>query len=399
MIRVFLTSVSALTLTTAAHAGDWDVGASLGTEARWFTQDAAYPGQSDDVQTSLILEGDFRWRSEDRRHQWVFVPWARLDSVDDERSHFDVREAYYRYSGDTVTLEAGAIKVFWGVTESRHLVDIINQTDAVEDSDGEDKLGQQALRVSWQRDWGLLEAYLLPGFRERTFAGVDGRLRGPLPVDADSALYEHDDEDEHVDFAARWSHFIGDWDIGIAAFHGTSREPTLRLAPEADRFLPHYSVISQVSADVQLTRGAWLWKFEGLVQDGHGDTFGALVAGVEYTFYGVTRSGADFGILAEYLQDGRSDDFTIAPQTAFQNDLFLGGRLAMNDFADTSLLGGAVVDLENGSTALLMEAERRIGSNYFVELEGRFTTNIDEADPLFAVESDDSITLRLTRYF
>ena len=150
---------------------------------------------------------------------------------------------------------------------------------------------------------------------------------------------------------------------------------------------------------MQLTRGAWLWKFEGLVQDGHGDTFGALVAGVEYTFYGVTRSGADFGILAEYLQDGRSDDFTIAPQTAFQNDLFVGGRLAMNDFADTSLLGGAVVDLENGSTALLMEAERRIGSNYFVELEGRFTTNIDEADPLFAVEADDSITLRLTHYF
>ena len=120
---------------STARAQGWDAGGSAGGETRIFLDDPAWPGQADDVQSSIILEGDFRWRSEDRRHQLVVVPWARIDSTDDERTHADLREGFYRYIGDTFTLETGLIKVFWGVTESRHLVDIINQTDLVEDSD------------------------------------------------------------------------------------------------------------------------------------------------------------------------------------------------------------------------------------------------------------------------
>lgn len=382
-----------------ARAGDWDAGASAGIETRVFLRDPAYDGQSDELQSSLILEGDFRWRSEDRRHQWVLVPWARVDSLDDERTHADLREGFYRFSGDSITVEAGVIKVFWGVAESRHLVDVINQTDAVEDLDGEDKLGQPALRVTQQRDWGLLEAFVLPYHRERTFSGLEGRLRGPLPVAWDDALYEHSDAENHIDLAARWSHFIGDWDVGLSAFHGTSREPTLVLAPGGDRFLPHYSVISQLAADIQLTRGAWLWKFEAIGQSGHGDTFAASVAGLEYTFYGVTRSGADFGVLVEYLYDGRDEDPAIAPLTTLDNDVFLGGRVAMNDIADSSILGGAVIDVEDGSAAVILEAERRLGANFFIELEGRFTSNVDASNGLAAFDRDDALTLRLTRYF
>ena len=47
----------------------------------------------------------------------------------------------------TGRLLVGAAKVFWGTAESRHLVDIINQTDAVEDIDEEDKLGQPMVKV------------------------------------------------------------------------------------------------------------------------------------------------------------------------------------------------------------------------------------------------------------
>lgn len=381
-----------------AHAQDWDTGGSAGLETRIFLDDPAWPGQSDDVQSSIILEGDFRWRSEDRRHQLVVVPWARIDSTDDERTHADLREGFYRYIGDTFTLETGLIKVFWGVTESRHLVDIINQTDLVEDSDGEDKLGQPALRLTSQRDWGRLEFFVLPGFRERTFPGRDGRLRGPLPV-TQAPLYEHADEERHVDLAARWSHFLGDWDVGLAAFHGTDREPVFAISDSGDSLHPLYRIITQLSADVQLTRGPWLWKGEAIVREGQGDTFGAFSGGLEYTFYGITASGADFGVLAEYHLDGRDSDPAIAPPTAFDNDIFLGGRLALNDINDTAILGGAVIDTENGSTAALIEAERRFGSYIFLELEGRFTLNVDERDALFPADRDDALTLRLTRHF
>ena len=74
--------------------------------------------------------------------------------------------------------------------ESRHRVDYINQTDGVEDVDGEDKLGQPMLNLGLQRDWGDLNFFYLPYFRERTFPGTKGRLRAPLVVDTDRARYE-----------------------------------------------------------------------------------------------------------------------------------------------------------------------------------------------------------------
>lgn len=383
---------------TALSQG-WDLGGSAGLETRLFTDSPAFDGQEDGSQNSLTIEGDLRWRSEDRRHQFVLVPRLRLDAVDDARSHADLREGFYRFIGDDLTIEAGLIKVFWGTTESRHLVDIINQTDSVENSDGEDKLGQPALRLTRQTGWGRLEAFILPGFRERTFPGREGRLRAPLVVDTDAPIYEHADEDRHIDLAARWSHYIGDWDLGLAAFHGTSREPGYIPSADGTSLRPVYAIISQVSADIQLTRGAWLWKGEAVIREGQGDTFAAFTGGLEYTFYGVTRSGADFGVLVEYHADGRDSDPAIAPPTAFDNDVFLGGRFAFNDMHDSSVLGGAIIDVGNGSSAVLIEAERRFGTHIVVEVEGRFTVNIDPADALASVRRDDAVTLRVTRHF
>ena len=88
--------------------------------------------------------------------------FARYDNQDDERSHVDLREAYWGYDGDSWDVNAGFSKVFWGVAESRHLVDVINQTDLVEDLDQEDKLGQPMVNVNLQRDYGRFELYVMP---------------------------------------------------------------------------------------------------------------------------------------------------------------------------------------------------------------------------------------------
>ena len=63
---------------------------------------------------------------------------ARLDSADSSRSHFDLRELNYLWLGDAGELSVGIGKVFWGVAEFVHLVDIINQTDLVENIDEEE---------------------------------------------------------------------------------------------------------------------------------------------------------------------------------------------------------------------------------------------------------------------
>jgi hypothetical protein len=380
-------------------SGEWTFTGSLAGELRFFPDDAALPGQMEGGQPSLLFEPTLEYESPEGRHQFTFSPFFRLDGRDDERSHFDVRELYWRYVGDGWEVLAGLKETFWGVTESRHLVDVINQRDFVEDIDGEDKLGQPLMSVALQRPWGRLEAILLPGFRERTFPGTAGRLRPPLPVEDDGAFYESRAEDRRLDAALRYSHFLGDWDLGLSLFRGTGREPTLRPDARGEALVPFYSVITQFGVDAQYTRGAWLWKGEGIVREGQGETFEALVAGFEYTLYQVGGTSADLGLLVEYLHDGRD---ATAPLEPFDDDLFAGARLAFNDTQDTSALVGAVVDRHTGAIAAFVEAERRLGSRLVVALESRLFLDLQATDPsdaLAPLAQDSFVTLRLSYFF
>jgi hypothetical protein len=265
----------------------------------------------------------------------------------------------------------GANTVFWGVTESVHLVDIINQTDAVADIDGEDKLGQPMVNLAMQRDWGFISVYLLPYFRERTFSGAEGRFRTPLPVNTDQAQYESSAGENHVDLALRYSHYIGDIDIGLSVFNGTSREPRLLPNDDGTALLPYYDQIDQFGVDLQYTHDAWLWKLEAIVRDGFADTFAAAVGGFEYTLYQVGESAADVGLLFEYQYDGRGE---LEPIAIADNDLFAGTRLALNDTQDTAVLAGIGYDLDTHETFINIEAERRLGEDYVLELRAREMT-------------------------
>ncbi|MDA7657788.1 hypothetical protein N8737_03705, partial [Verrucomicrobia bacterium] len=103
------------------------------------------------------------------------TPFGRYDGADSERSHVDLREFHIQRIADQWEWRVGVSKVFWGVTESQHLVDVINQTDLVENVDGEDKLGQPMVNLSWISDQaGVIDLFYLPYFRERTFPGRGG---------------------------------------------------------------------------------------------------------------------------------------------------------------------------------------------------------------------------------
>lgn len=392
------------TLVGAAHGagGEWSLGADLAAELRAFPQAPAYDAQLQHLQPSLSLNGSLRFESSDHRHQLVLRPFARLDAQDPRRTHVDLREGYYRYAGDGFDLLVGATKVFWGVTESRHLVDVINQTDAVEDIDEEDRLGQPMIKLTVLRPWGQIDLFSMPVFRERTFPGEAGRPRFDPAIAVDEARFgpRGDAGAGATDFAVRYSHYVGAVDFGLSFFNGTSREPQFAFGVGADgapQITPVYSDIHQFGLDAQYTAGAWLWKLEGIVREGQGDTFAAAVAGFEYTRFGVTAAGADLGLLLEYLYDGR--EFPAAPVTVTQNDIFYGARLGLNDIQNTSLLAGAITDLEDGTTSGVLKAERRVGQFWTAALEARFFAAVDDANLLQAFARDSFLTLRFTRFF
>ncbi len=366
-------------------------------EARIFLEDPACKKQSENPAFSLVAQPELRYSSLDSRNQMKLTPFLRLDSVDDERSHFDIREAYWRYTVDEWRLLVGFNKVFWGVTESNHLVDIINQTDNLEDLDREKKLGQPTLIIGTDQDWGEMEVYFMPYFREQEFPGQKGRLRFPLPI-GDDPLYESASEEYHLDVAFRYSHYFGNWDIGTYYFYGTSRDPLFLPSDNGKYLIPFYDIIHQVGLDLQYTQDAWLWKLETLFRDGSSNSlFGAVAGGFEYTLFQVFDGEADLGLLMEYNWDGR--DEREDPPTLFDNDLFLGSRLTLNDPMDTTALIGAIIDIDNGSTLVSIETERRVGSSWRVELTGRFFINIDENDILSNFERDSFFNLSLQYHY
>ncbi|MCD6388437.1 MAG: hypothetical protein J7L69_03410, partial [Desulfobulbaceae bacterium] len=166
-------------------------------EGRGFFHSPAYPKQRRN-NCSLAVNAEL-YHEFPSGSSFIIAPFFRLDSADDERTHADVREANFLYLAESWEMRMGVGKVFWGATEFVHLVDIINQTDLVEALDGEEKLGQPMIQLSIPRDWGTVDTFILPWFRERTYPGKKGRLRFPLEVDTDKVKYESGSEENHLD--------------------------------------------------------------------------------------------------------------------------------------------------------------------------------------------------------
>ena len=175
-----------------------------------------------------------------------FKAKLRKDSEDSGRDLNDIQELYLINILEDKEIKFGVSKEFWGVTETSHRVDIINQTDFTEGFDGEEKLGQPMIKISLERQWGLLDIYTLLGFRERNFSGNKGRLRLPLSINEKGPLYSSSSKNKRADFAIRWSNYYDDFDIAISHFSGTSREPRfLASANKINELVPIYEVIDQ----------------------------------------------------------------------------------------------------------------------------------------------------------
>lgn len=371
---------------------------NAGVEQRYFLQDPLHEEDQRRSQISLYFEPEIYTEWNDGYDSLVFKPFYRVDQADSERTHADIRELMWLHVGEDWEMRTGIGKVFWGQTESLHLVDVINQTDGVEAVDGEDKLGQPMVNFSLIKEWGTTSIFLLPYFRERTFPGIDGRLRPELAVDTDNPTYESDDEESNLDFALRWQHSIGDWEVGLSYFDGTSREPDFNLTVEDEQvsLRPYYPQMQQVGVDVLAIVDSWLLKFEGISRDVNGDSFFAAVGGFEYTSVGVFDSRYDIGWLMEYQYDERDDtSFVIS-----QNDLMLGSRFVFNDTAGTEILMGFVQDLdESGSLSAFVEASSRINDNWRWSFDAWFFTSDVPTDPVYAIRRDDFAQLSLEYYF
>lgn len=363
-------------------------------EQRFFHLNPALIEQLDSTQASVVLSSDVSYRSEDRKTRIKFVPYLRLDERDGKRSYFDIREANVSYQSGDWDMLVGVGQVFWGVNESRNPVDVINQIDQVENIDEEEKLGQPMIRLSYRGDWGTLEGYYLPIFRERRFPGEIGRLRLPIALDEQSVQYERDGKENAGDYALRYTRRTGSFDLGLHSFYGTSRAPLL-ISNSDNSFTPFYQRLRQVGLDLQYTSGSWLLKAE-IVRAHVASYFWTAVGGFEYTFFDLRSTGLDLGVIVEYLHDDREE--LINPQYIFENDVFFGTRLTFNNSQDTEVLAGVIVDTSSKANQLSVKFQSRVKDNFLLEFElAAFDSS--KPDPVQALKRDDVFIVKLTGYF
>ena len=367
IVAVTLLAVAAiLGLAAQAHAdaggAKIEIFGEIEFEGTVFAEDPQFvPQERDDASVAGKLTFQAQWWDGDLSLR--VTPFARLDLVDDRRTHFDLREAKLDLIEGDWSFTVGVDTLFWGKTEAVHLVDIINQTDAVEGLDDE------------------------------------GRLRTNPAVNTAAPVYDTGAEEWTPSFAVRYAGVFGDVDLGLSAFHGLGRDPAFFFDGVSLR--PFYERITQFGVDVQYTSDATLWKGEGIWRLDQknarfiDEDFVALTGGLEHTLYGIFETNADLGLIAEYAWDSRGKDAL----TTFQNDLILGTRLALNDEADTALLLTGAVDMSDGAVGLRLEADRRIAENWTLGVEGQAFLNNDRTGIAGSFADDHFLRVKLTYFF
>ena len=374
-IFLFVAVVPAFSIAAEGDLGageykfDWEVG----TQVRLFAEDASYGQSRSDI--SVRAQAEFYYQWNDGMDSIEFIPWFVIDKEDAERTHGDIQDLAWIHVGDDWELRTGIRKVFWGVTESAHLVDIINQSDLSRGVDGEDKLGQPMVNLSLVNDWGIIDFFILPGHRKRLYAGEDGRPRSTFVITSDHAEYESGEESHRIDAAFRWQVSIDDWELAFSHFSGTSREPTIIGLNDKNELLTYYPVIDQTGVEAQYIAGEWIWKLEGASRSGQGERYTAAVIGTEYTQIGIFETDIDLGWIAEYSFDDRGFD---APH-ASERDVVVGTRWTLNDVASSQALFFVSIDSSTQEQLWTLEASRRFYEDWFVTIDMFVFANTGDA--------------------
>jgi hypothetical protein len=370
-----------------------EISGSFGGDYRYFPKEGLYDGQENEY-FSTVFKPEIYLEWNEGKQLLQFTGFARLDQYDTKRTHADLRELFFQSVFKKSEISIGVKKIYWGVTESNHLADVINQYDILEGFDTENKLGQPMIHYSTQRKWGQLDFMVMPYFREMKFPGPKGRLRPPFDFSQIQIKYESDNEEYNPDLAVRWSHSIGVFDIGVAQFYGTSRLPYFEQ-PDSTTFLMHYETMNRTGLDLQASTGSMLWKLEAIYRMSEREDIYAYTVGGEYTFSNLLQTGIDLGLIAEYSYDERG----IAQITNLDDDLFLGTRVAFNDRQSSDLLGGVIIDQNNQTLQYFVEANRRLGDSWKMSLNASGFDNIDEQQFLYLLRNDGFVQFSLSKFF
>ena len=248
-----------------------------------------------------------------KEHQYNLAIIGSVDE-DSSRTFFDIKKFNYNVRHGLVDFLVGVNVLHWGVTETRNLVDVVNQRNYATDYRGFDKLGQPMFMIGAKlAELGRLELGYMPYFREVRIA--ESRAYPGFPIAITESLIDGESQQRTDDFFLRWEGSVENLDIGLAYIDIVQRIPNLNFqltfVSQSDidlRLIADHERQDGFLLDLQYLIGEWGLKFEGV--DGNsqdvGDFFQYAV-GAEYALYDVGVDSLDIRLSLEYYNDSREN--------------------------------------------------------------------------------------------
>jgi hypothetical protein len=134
---------------------------------------------------------------------------------------------------------------------------------------------------------------------------------------------------------------------------------------------PVYNREKQLGFDFQYTTDAWLIKHESIYNQNSFEDYLSTVYGFEYTFFQLNDGLFDLGVLFEHLYSNKSR----IVDEVFNNDVFAGVRVALNDVQSSSLLFGVIYDPDSSEGIVKFESEKRVGQDWTIAVNALYIFN------------------------
>ncbi len=357
---------------------------------------------------------------------------GRADEKYQENSYVDFNELNIGRSFGNWQVSAGYHMFMWSRLEAYHVVDVINSRINDGNIERFEKLGEASIVASHYTSIGTMKFIYMPYFKEGFYPNkkmriFDGLTPASQNVVVGNEIKTVDEEDQYNQWAIYYAHQFGDLDLTVFAMDHIDRtRPIVGFHNLSTRALNvYYADVLDYGTAATYFWGEQTFKFEYLYSDFNVDSDLAIYdytqvttpvptvkrqafdyhlasIGHEYTYNYANNWSS--GFFTEYQRVLGVDKLQRKQAQIFQNDLFVGHRLALNDAYSNEFMLGVYFDLEReGETLYYLSYERRLNNAWKGKISFRGVTIGEDAKAdksgLYVLDGDDELSITLSRFF
>ncbi len=302
---------------------------------------------------------------------------STIDAVNDSRNRFLVEDLWIQFPIKQFTVKVGSQLINWTSLDVFHPVDVVNSYYLDGNYAYPQKIAEPAINLSYQFPTSTVSFFYFPTVQKPVFSNAQNRFSGSFVVNDVQAI-GYDGQllgSESINQVA----FVYDFSAGRSDVHMhyinhiDRRQPVVALNSNSFDLTALFLPVEQVGIGLQSSYGFMLIKsevvyrtFDDAVLSDYGSVFQhnhvQMAVGSEYTLFHQNNAESTFFLEYQYYAGVSKADR--AGLGLFQNDVFVGYLLNLNDVRSTELFSSILIDLERSYEVLYSATLSRLLNEY-----------------------------------